>query len=60
MSSGTENIKRSFEEKGKWSLEQSMSLGRVGGSGDRKRKAKRTKREGGSVEGYMKKILRVR
>jgi len=26
MSSGTENIKRSFEEKGKWSLEQSMSL----------------------------------
>lgn len=26
MSSGVENIKRSFEEKGKWSLEQSMFL----------------------------------
>lgn len=26
MSSGVENIKRSFEEKGKWSLEQFMFL----------------------------------
>lgn len=26
MSSGVESIKRSFEEKGKWSLEQSMFL----------------------------------
>lgn len=61
MSSGVENIKRSFEEKGKWSLEQSMFsviLGEYEKGGTRQRAEVHTWNPSVWVRG-MNKILHI-